>query len=379
MLRQKRAFYIIAHNPNTLEEAKEYLDLGVNALEPDIIHANGRFYVCHNQHLSYDNIPTVEEYCAGLKQLISDNGYNVALLIWDIKDNDFDINELIKIVREQFSGDPFNGIAMLFTHSDAHEFVSGYNGNYANVGIGLDDTDMPPSELQEFFVKNGHKNFTYADGITTFLTKPGVFRNITEAQDCRDKNEPHCFKLIYTWVLNLEGSMRKYLDSYIDGIFIDPPEVKKLKQLVTSAPYNGVYEIAKHGYNPFSSAPMPRYKLGIKTKDVQMAGTDVKVLFTLTGASGATLKSLPYDSSLTGALERDSMTYVHLEGMDLGEIKSLTVELLTPGMNSSWLPEYIEVESRLLNRKLLFPFNPDGKAGEWITRKSGPVTKAVGN
>ncbi|MGE5522020.1 MAG: PLAT/LH2 domain-containing protein, partial [Candidatus Dadabacteria bacterium] len=235
--------------------------------------------------------------------------------------------------------------------------------------------NTPPSEVQEIFKKAGLKNFSYADGITTFLSKPGVFKNVTEAQDCRDNNEPPCFSLVYTWVLNLEESMRKYLDAYIDGIFIDPPDVRKLRELVSSAPYNEVYEIARNGYNPFTVSPMPRYKLSIKTADVQMAGTDVKVLFTLTGASGAKLESLPYDSSLAGALERDSMTYVHLEGIDLGEIKNLSVELLTSDINSAWLPEYIDIERSGLHQKVRFCFNCDKKPKEWLTKKSGAVTK----
>ncbi|HYY94998.1 MAG TPA: hypothetical protein VE713_10795 [Pyrinomonadaceae bacterium] len=33
---QKRKFYIIAHNPNTLREAEDFLKADANALEPDI-------------------------------------------------------------------------------------------------------------------------------------------------------------------------------------------------------------------------------------------------------------------------------------------------------------------------------------------------------
>src|SRR5215213_2864132 len=110
MKRNRRPFYIIAHDPNSIEEAKKYLELGVNALEPDIVHAEGKFYVTHNPHLSYDNIPTVQQYLGQLKELLLDDQYNLALIIWDIKDTDFDLNEFMAIVKENFSGGCCDGV-----------------------------------------------------------------------------------------------------------------------------------------------------------------------------------------------------------------------------------------------------------------------------
>ena len=84
---------------------------------------------------------------------------------------------------------------------------------------------------------------------------------------------------------------------------------------------------------------------------------------------------MPFNGNLDGALERNSTTYVTIEGLDLGEIRSLTIEALTADMNSAWLPESITVESKLLKEKATFIFNENNGDEVWITKKSGPVTK----
>jgi hypothetical protein len=375
MQRQKRPFYIIGHNPNSIEEAKEFLNEGVNGLEPDIVHAEGRFYISHTPLPSYKNIPTVEEYLIELKNLLLQKGYPLALIIFDMKSTDFDPTHFMALVKENFNGAACDGVTMLMTHSDDTDFITQYKGDFSNVGVGVDESNTPPNKLQNIFKKSGQKNFTYADGITTFLTKPGVFSNVTEAQRCRNQNEPNSFKLIYTWVLSNEDSMRKYLDTYIDGIMVDPPAIKRLKKLVTLEPYNEVYELAPYGYNPFSAPPLPKYILAVKTKDQYLAGTDAQVLFTLTGSSGISLKSLPYNGNLDGRLERGSTDHITLEGIDLGEIHSLTVEMLTSGIDAGWLPENIILESRLLPTPLNFVFNKDDEPQEWMAKKTGAITK----
>src|SRR4051812_20546167 len=211
MERQKRPFYIIGNNPNTIEEAQEFLDNGANALEPDIIYHDGEFYVSHFPHLSYKNVTTLKEYLQELKNLLVAKQYDLALIIWDIKTCNFDPNHFMDVVKENFSGQPFDGVTMLITNADDHAFLNQYNRPYPNVGVGLDESNMPPSQIERIFKNAGQRNFSYADGITTLLKKPGVYKNITEALYCRFDNEPASFGIIYSWVLTREATMRKYL------------------------------------------------------------------------------------------------------------------------------------------------------------------------
>src|SRR5688572_2993232 len=343
MERQKRPFYIIGHNPNTIEEAQEYLDKGANALEPDILHVDGIFYVCHHALPSYDGVPTVQEYLQALESLLRRREYDLSLMIFDMKETDFDVNDFIGIVKANFSSYFFNTVTMLITHGDAHDFVNRYDGRYDNIGVGVDESNMPPSELEQIFKGGGQRNFSYADGITTFLAKPGVYGNITAAQACCDQNAPASFGFIYTWVLSHKASMRRYLDTYIDGIMVDPDAVSDLRTLVTASPYNEVYRLATNGDNPFKRSQCPRYCLEINTSKKFLSGTDAMILFTLTGTDKRSIKSLPFNGKEWGALERGSVTNVWLEGIDVGEIESLTIEALTDGAGSAWLPERITV------------------------------------
>jgi len=147
-----------------------------------------------------------------------------------------------------------------------------------------------------------------------------------------------------------------------------------LRELITNSPYDEAYEMAQNGYNPFAAAPIPKYKLSVETKDKFMAGTNAQILFTLTGVGGQSLKSLPFDASATGALERGSISYLMLEGIDLGEIKCVSVEAISGGVGADWLPGTITVESRCLKEKVNFVFNSSDQE-EWVTIRGGRLTK----
>src|SRR5436190_10402453 len=136
MERKKRSFFIIGNNPNTIDEVREFLHNGANALEPDIVYADGQFYISHAPQLSYKNVPTLIEYLEELKVLLLAEQYNLALIIWDIKTVNFDPNYFMDVVKENFSGAPFDGITMLITHPDDHVFLNQFNGRYDNVGVG---------------------------------------------------------------------------------------------------------------------------------------------------------------------------------------------------------------------------------------------------
>ncbi|GAA4396784.1 hypothetical protein GCM10023187_05310 [Nibrella viscosa] len=374
MQRRKRPFYIITHRSNTIKDTQDALRLGANAIELDICHHEGHYYVSHSAPLTYEGTPTVAEYLDGLSELLRTHRYNLALAIFDLKHNDFDIDDLVSVIRQHLTGDIGEGVTILLTHADDENFIKSYSGQYPNVGVGVDESNLTPAELEQIFLQAGQQNFSYADGITTFLDKPDVFANVTAAQDCAFRNEPNSFALIYTWVLMLEDSMRKYLDAYVDGIFVDPPYIEKLRNLVTAAPYDAVYELAQNGHNPYTATRLPKYKLRIKTSDTLLAGSDAFYVFTLTGTAG-TLCSLPFNSNLGGRLNRDTETCIRLEGLDIGEIRSLTIEPLTSDFSSDWLPEAIVVESKWLDQPVTFVYNTDGSSEQWITKEDGAVTR----
>ena len=122
---RKRKFYIIAHNPNTIREAEEFLKAGANALEPDVCFDAARperFYVSHGTPGSNPFTPehSLVAYMRGLAGVLADesNNYNLALIAFDIKSPDLDINEFLRVVFENFNGHAaFDGVGLLVTVS----------------------------------------------------------------------------------------------------------------------------------------------------------------------------------------------------------------------------------------------------------------------
>lgn len=97
-----RPFYIVAHNPNALNEVDTALAAGANALEPDVMRFSDKAEYYVGQHLNdyagpsglfmyHDNVlvtsrmpATVEAYLDHVHNLVK-SGSNVALIVFDIK------------------------------------------------------------------------------------------------------------------------------------------------------------------------------------------------------------------------------------------------------------------------------------------------------
>lgn len=375
---QKRKFYIIAHNPNTLEEAEEFLRAGANALEPDVCFDASRperFYVSHGTIGSnpFDAEHSLVNYLKGLRAMLSDaaRGYNLALIAFDIKSPEFDINEFVRIVSDNFSDHPVcEGVAILITVSSLSHisFLNAYDQTRARVAVGIDQ-ETSARDVEAAFMKfGGQRRFTYANGSIVTDIKFGLFKSIMKAKALQARRPAESFRLVYTWVLARESPIRGFLDLRIDGIIVDVGVVPHLIEILGDEHFNASYEIAPNGYNPFDAPPVPAYLLTVKTSDARFAGTDVPVKFTLEGAAGTLESTLATD--FLDVLEHGGTDYVTLEGSDIGEILSLTIAAQTSGLNSEWLPASITLESALLPAPLTFTYAPD----EWL-KLGQPITK----
>lgn len=246
-------FYIIGHNPNTLEEVSNFLKNGANAIEPDICyHADKpeKFYV----HEDIDFIPdavedffrtdyiSLKEYLTELKKLLNDNPhYDLKLIAFDLKPAyEYDINELYKVIRENFSDDyPKVKIITTVSTPEAMEFLSKVSGQRSNEAIGVDE-HAEPEEVYNFF-KNKNLNCTFAAGSSFFSPGREKFtERISRALDMRENN---CFNFVHVWCINDEEDMKTYLDmdKPIDAILTDEPV--KLKELILSPEYSNKFTL----------------------------------------------------------------------------------------------------------------------------------------
>ena len=258
----KRKFYIIGHNPNTVDDAIKNLRAGANALEPDIhfdVDYDGSFYVYHNQWPYPDSgVSTLKQYLQGLGQeLKKDPSLNLALIAFDIKPPyGFNINDLYTLIRNEFSNE-FSGTVILTTSGewDGRNLLANVQHQHSNEAVGIDQ-NTTASVSNNFF--NPLKiNYTYADGISIdvevgdlYPTADEYFSQIGNAVKLRDAG--NSFKMVYAWTVNSIDDMQKYLDNNVDGMIVDLNDIQDLVTLLKSDKYSGVYEIAKNGDNPFA-------------------------------------------------------------------------------------------------------------------------------
>jgi hypothetical protein len=379
---QKRKFYIIGHNPNTIDEAKAFLDAGANALEPDIcfdVDEPDQYYVSHGGPGSNDMIPehSLVKYLTDLRHLITGvtgaSPYNLALINFDIKTADepgFEINKFIDVVFDNFSSFPIcNGVAILITVGSLTQiaFLNAYDQMRSFVGIGIDEEKVP-KDVQAGFKADAQKRFCYANGIITTGIKLGVFKTIIMAKGLQAQGNGDSFKLIYTWVLADPWAMRSYLDLHIDAMIVNIERVQQLKNILLEKPYLPIYELAKNGYDPFGAPPIPEYLLTIKTRDVHLAGTDEKVKYTLVGSAGVLDSTL--DGSYKDVMAAGETDFITLEGGNIGKIQSLQVAVMDSSIDSDWLPEFIKLESNMIPHPVTFNFGQH----EWVQFQH-PITK----
>jgi hypothetical protein len=377
---QKRKFYIIGHNPNTIADAKAFLEAGANALEPDVCWSSGSqfgYYVSHD-HSAFSNPFTPEhslaQYMRDLAALINstEHSFNLALINIDYKDApDGNIMDMLKIIKDNFTSKSARcaGVAILVSVSKLtmKSFLKNYDQSVANIAVGIDEENSPV-EVDTAFAHMKQARYSYANGIIKTGVKE-VFKTILEAKglQAQGNNADH-LKLIYTWVLEDPDSIRSYLDLGIDGIIVNLDTVDTLKNILLEKEFLPMYELAQNGYNPWGAAPPPIYGATIHTSNKYLAGTDVKVKFTLTGANGSLTRTL--DASFAGVLEQGKVNPLPFDSMNLGKIASLKVELLSSDIDSDWLPAYIQLDSFLLQNTLYFNFGAD----EWV-KFGNPITK----
>jgi hypothetical protein len=372
---KKRKFYIIAHNPNTIEDAKAFLLAGANALEPDICVSNGAFFVSHD-HSPSSNPFTVEHnlktYLTALRRFLiaKGNTVNLALILWDFKDPDANvtINDFLKVVHEYFSkfaecADIAMGVTV--SSKDDAGFLTQYTGTIANVAVGIDEEKVP-ADVSQAFATGNQKRYAYANGIILTGIKLGVFHSMLAAKAVQAADKG--MKLVYTWVMADKDAMRDFLDIRIDGIIVNLGTVAELKALLLEKDFVPIYELAQKGYNPWSAPPLPTYYATIHTADEYLAGTDARIRFDLTGTGGTLTTKLNADYK--DVLEQDATDTITFEGLNIGTVTSLKITATTSDINSDWLPRTIKVSSNIDSNVATFSYGPN----DWV-KKNVPLTK----
>jgi hypothetical protein len=237
-----RPFYIIAHNPNSADEAVLALVNGANALEPDVFWDGKDFRIEEHWPGVLDSVywlfashgPTLAEYLhdlvAGLSRQAED--HPLALIAFDLKNPSVQIvTQLMKEARALARSPELrrlNEVSLLYTvgSPDEIQLIAGATLDL-DEAVGVDEgTDVSDAEIG-FAHALVH---TYGRG--TSLGYTTYAKSMAEAVRVRDQPNSR-LRLVYPWTINLSATITSLLTLEVDGMITDEPG--RLKAIAQSA------------------------------------------------------------------------------------------------------------------------------------------------
>ncbi|MBX7156448.1 MAG: hypothetical protein K1X91_15945 [Bacteriodetes bacterium] len=391
----KRLFYIIGHNPNTIEDIKEYLYAGANGIEPDVhfdphfaSYEYSRFYISHGEVSDVNERYTLHAFIHDLIQLQTTKKSKfpnqLALIAFDVKTDNFPVAEFVQYLEDNYMNTEVgNGVSILITRGDLDDttFLPAYKGSNPNVCIGIDESPHPLKVINA--ARDAALNrVAFGYGITEIIiagiriptdtVRPETYSVIAEAIGHRALNT-YC-SFVYQWVAMGEQEIRRYLDLHVDGLIVDinPDKdrngVIQLQKLLKSKKYKDVYSIAKPGDMPFTQN-LPCYRLCISTSrdtfGILGYGTDANITCTISGSKGT--NSATIDASQYNIMEAGSVDYVVIEGVDIGTPQQLEIAIDTQGIAPDWQVKSIEIRTNTSDWYKSLTINQTLKAGTTTT------------
>lgn len=382
-----RPFYVMAHNPNTLEDALTAVEHGANALEPDLIvlppGAIGKvpggwaldpfgIVVYHDYFGVTTRVPlTLEQYLIGLHDIAKTHP-QLALIFFDVKPsaatqangpaNGVIIRDAIRTFLNT-DGVDLNVIINVGSRDDDHLFdqIAGTLGE--REGVSIDGEDRADLIVNDLASKGFNDAIAYGDG--TIGQGPNLPRAVDLASFLKATwGFPRMISDIFT--IQEEDSMNFFIDAGADGIipdvsdvlapeFTDPDYLDKLKALV-GPPYHPEIRMATREDNPFKPK-LQAYGLEVRTLPGTYAGTNADLTFTLTGCRGSS--TLTYNTGFvtglysTGRMESDQTDFVTIPSLNLGKLTSL--EIYNDGTGLGGAPDWDLGDIRVSSARWLFP------------------------
>jgi glycerophosphoryl diester phosphodiesterase len=342
---QPRPFYIVGHNPNTIEQARAALQAGANGLEPDVqvYEHNGQLCISHGT--GDRQAPSLASYLDGLHQLAAEFP-QLALIVFDCKEETTSPEhglELLTAIRQHLTYD--NGLNVII--SIAHQSKDNQGAFFDRIVTMLGpreglmiDAENDPGAVSNYFTGRGVQNQGYGNGISALNTLIGPYYRYTLEAACGIRAQYGEPKFIYVWTVNAHDELREYIRIGVDGIITDNPA--DLRSILGEPEPTALVRLATREDNPFQPANRA-YGLAVHTADKWMAGTDADVTFTLTGKHGIVSKTV--NTQLIKRMESDDWNYVTIPSDDLGPLTSITVQRDDEGNAPDWYLDRILVHS----------------------------------
>ncbi len=344
---EPRPFYIIQHNPNTIDDVLHALANGANAIEPDInVYADRPDYLCMSHVQGGPSDPTLVEYLQGLHDVVLAHP-ELALVVFDCKEAVTTPErgvEILDAIRTYLTHD--NTLPVILSVGKIDEgamFENIHTTIRDREGLMIDE-EGDPARVVEFFNRLGVTNQGHGNGISVMNATIGPLYRHSSEHACELRAEANVPKFIYTWSVNEADEMREYIRIGVDAVISD--EVATLKDVVAEAEFSTLIRTARRDDKLFVPENLA-YGLTVYTGDVLMAGTDANITFTLTGRLGEARKTV--SAALIKRMERGYTNHVTIPSVDLGELLSIAVQHDNQGNAPGWYLDRILVRSHRYN------------------------------
>lgn len=359
-----RPFYIIAHRINKVDEITPAIDQGANAIECDIVAVGNQLIVYHIPDLDPLHWVNLVDYLQELAD-IARHRTELALVIFDCKPSVTPQHgpRLLRAIRTHLTR-RVAGLSILisvasYDQRDVLASLTERGPLRAHEGVAIDEHNSP-TDVANYFDDIGISRCGYGNGTIALLTPlpgssvpPSIMKAIARKALHQD------IKLVYVWTLSSGRSIRNYLRTGVDGIFVN--DVPKLAEIFSALESQLNVSLASRGHDPFVASYIPNYVLEVRTGDRANAGTDANLQFRLMGSSGEI--STTISASPSGLFEHDDTTYVTMHGQYIGELRGLLVSRDNAGIAPGWFLQSVSVHSLLLSQSVDFRFD------EWVPQQ----------
>jgi hypothetical protein len=366
----RRPFYVMGHNTNTMQEVRDAVNAGANAIEPDLNYdeATDTLIVSHGKisagrsHQAKVEAARFDKYLAELVQFATEpgNGRNLALVYIDSKIEGGRLGQrTLELVHAAYDR---AGLTLPTIYAVGSlpmtNFFDTMGPNLRSYEGAIVDEEDNADVVDAVLKSKRVARRSYGDGIAPWLPGPNVRTSVERGLAI--KATSGSIAHVNVWTLVNDSRMRDYVRAGVDSMITD--DLSGLRRILAEPEFASTRRIAVRSDDPFNVG-RPAYALTVKTGTRWGAGTDAHITFTLRGTTSTVTQVM--DSSYVKHMENGDTNFVSFFGTDIGTPLSVSVSIDNAGNGPTWDLAFIEV------RHLGDPRTYRASFGTWISGNSG--------
>lgn len=343
--------WIMGHNTNSIQQVQAALDQGANAVEIDVTaYAHDLEQLCIDHAGVTGNDPGGKDAPAFIPFLhelrkVVDQRPALCMVMFDLKPP-ASHPEFGPVMMQAIRDILTSGTTLSVILSDATEtgvFDAISKDVRAREGFMI-DADSNVDRVVHFFAdQHAVTRFGYGNGTSFPLSDEGamVYRTPIE-KACWLRATTARPRFVDAWTVNSVGNLQLYLRVGVDALICDPQGIERVRQLLQQGEFSQRYRLAQRSDDPMDPDNFA-YGLSVVTSNIDSAGTDAKITFTLHGDKGSAATTV--DTNFNARMEAGSTNFVVLHAPDLGTLTSISVKSDMTHNGPGWHLASITVQS----------------------------------